>query len=105
MIPMHPVAGPDPQTLRWVVQRTSHEVLVGAAAAAPVSALVADGTLLAVRAVPEGFDTTFTPGRSWSADGSRVRRALHAAVEAQQVRCQAGSCGGCPATAFGSRSA
>jgi hypothetical protein len=105
MIPMHPVAGPDPQTLRWVVQRTSHEQLVGAAAAAPIAALVADGTLLAVRAVPEGFVTTLTAGRSWPVDGSRVRRALHAAVDAQQVQCQAGSCSGCPASTVDIRSA
>jgi Fe-S cluster biogenesis protein NfuA len=81
MIPLHPQPCADDQ-VRWV---TPPLVLpfTGEVAAVPdaLAALLADGTLAEVSVEPAAVLTRLGPGHTWTADGSRVRTALHAALD------------------------
>lgn len=81
MIPLHPQPCAVDQ-VRWI---TPPLVLpfTGDVAAAPdpLAALLADGTLAEVSVEPAAVLTRLGPGHTWSADGARVRTALHAALE------------------------
>ncbi|MFI7542823.1 NifU family protein [Actinoplanes sp. NPDC049599] len=82
MVPIHPQAYPgDAGRLRWVVPAGLLTV-AGPVRVAPaaLAALLTDGTLAEVVVEPAGVVTGLGPGRSWSADGPRVRAALHAAL-------------------------
>ncbi|MEV6923643.1 NifU family protein [Dactylosporangium sp. NPDC051485] len=83
MVPMHPQACPgDPDRLRWIIPAGTLSV-TGALAAvpAPLAVLLADGTLAEVVAEPAAVVTRLGRGRSWSAEGPRVRTALHGALD------------------------
>ncbi|MFE1290315.1 NifU family protein [Streptomyces sp. NPDC058751] len=83
MIPLHPQPVPGhPDRLRWIVP-TGVLTWTGAPASvpAPLAALLADGTLTHVVVEPAVVVTRLGEGRSWRADGSRVRTALHSALE------------------------
>jgi Fe-S cluster biogenesis protein NfuA len=82
MVPLHPQRCPDePDRLRWI---TPAGVLpfTGPVAAAPppIDILLRDGTLADVALEPTAVVTRLGAGRSWQADGPRVRTALHAAL-------------------------
>ncbi|GAA3341793.1 hypothetical protein GCM10020358_34480 [Amorphoplanes nipponensis] len=82
MIPLHPQAYPgDGNRLRWIVPAGLLGVtgpLRGAPAA--LAALLTDGTLAGATVEPAAVVTTLGAGRSWAADGPRIRDALHAAL-------------------------
>lgn len=77
IVPTHPVTTPDPQVLHWVVP-DGHLPFTGTVARAPalLQALLDDGTLAGLQAAPGAVLTLLGPGRSWSAEGARVRSAL-----------------------------
>ncbi len=77
IVPTHPVTTPDPQVLHWVVPN-GHLPFTGTVARAPalLQALLDDGTLAGLQAAPGAVLTLLGPGRSWSAEGARVRSAL-----------------------------
>ncbi|MDY6054934.1 NifU family protein [Micrococcus sp.] len=83
-VPTHPEAVPgDPATLRWAVPagllgRVGPVEMSGPAGAgpAPLEALREDGTVRAVVAEPAALRLTLGPGRTWRAEGARVRAAL-----------------------------
>ncbi|MEU8606980.1 NifU family protein [Actinoplanes sp. NPDC048791] len=83
MIPIHPqpCAG-RPDRLRWI---TPAGVLpftgVPATVPEPVAALLAEGVLADIQVETAAVVTTLSTGRSWAGDGSRVRSALHAALD------------------------
>lgn len=84
-VPVHAEAVPgDPATLRWRVPAGALP-LVGPVGACPepLEALRADGLLTAVEARTDALLLTLAPGRSWSAEGSRVRGALQEALALQ----------------------
>ncbi|MDO4239657.1 hypothetical protein, partial [Micrococcus sp.] len=77
-VPTHPEAVPgDPATVRWAVPAGLLGMVgpVGATPA-PLEALRADGTVRAVVAEPAALRLTLGPGRTWRAEGARVRAAL-----------------------------
>ncbi|GGW47020.1 hypothetical protein GCM10010503_24760 [Streptomyces lucensis JCM 4490] len=83
MVPLHPQPVPDhPDRLRWIVP-AGLLTWTGAPASvpAPLAALLADGTLAHVSVEPGVVVTRLGEGRSWRADGARVRTALHNALE------------------------
>src|SRR5690349_4724157 len=83
MVPMHPQPYPsDPDRLRWIIPPGTLRI-TGAVAAvpAPLAALLSDGTLAEIAVEPAAVVTRLSPGRCWSAEGPRVRTALHAALE------------------------
>jgi Fe-S cluster biogenesis protein NfuA len=82
VIPSHPVAGPDPRTLRWIVPAGTLP-LAGPARAvpAPLQELRGDGTVAAIDVADGHVDVTLGAGREWSREGGRVRTALLAALE------------------------
>ena len=82
MIPIHPQAcAGRPDRLRWITP-PGVPPFTGPAAAVPpeLAALLADGTLAAVRLEPAAVETTLGPRGDWARDGARVRTALHAAL-------------------------
>ncbi len=86
LVALHPETVPgDPQCLRWVVP-VGTLVLVGAvrAAPAPLQQLLDDGTLAEVAVEPAGVRTRLGEGRSWRAEGGRVREALQPALSAPE---------------------
>ncbi len=99
MIPMHPVAGPDAATVRWVVPHEPYAFLAAAAGRGALRELVADGTLAGVEALATCLQTRLGPERSWAAEADRVRAAVRAALEAQAPGCASGPCGSCPRSA------
>lgn len=82
MIPLHPVATPDPATLTWV---TSAAAPLGRGvvrrAPAPLQTLLEDGTLSRVEVGDDGVRTTLAAG-SWRTAGARVRTALSTSLDA-----------------------
>ncbi|MEU2896511.1 NifU family protein [Streptomyces sp. NPDC088106] len=83
MIPTHPQTVPGrPGRLRWIIPAGT---LTGTGAPAdvpaPLAALLADGTLTRITVEPAAVVTHLAPGRTWAAEGARVRSALHAALE------------------------
>jgi NFU1 iron-sulfur cluster scaffold homolog, mitochondrial len=83
MIPIHPQPSPGhPDQLRWI---TPAGVLPCAgrltAVPAPLAALLADGTLAELWVESAAVVTRLGPGRSWPSDGTRVRTAIHAALD------------------------
>ena len=82
-IPVHPEpVVDDPATVRWVVP-AGLLTIVGAPAALPPSlgALAHDGIVDSVVVESSAVRVTLTPGRTWRADGARVREALLADLE------------------------
>jgi Fe-S cluster biogenesis protein NfuA len=82
LIALHPQTCPGrSDDLRWV---TASQVtpFVGpvAAAPAPLAVLLDDGTLARVDLEPTAVLTRLAPGRTWGAEGPRVRTAVHAAL-------------------------
>ncbi|PHP53307.1 hypothetical protein BW737_003590, partial [Actinomyces ruminis] len=77
VVPTHPVATPDPAVMRWVVP-DGLLGFSGTVARAPrlLQALLDDGTLAGIEAVPGAVLTLLGEGRSWQADGAAVRSAL-----------------------------
>jgi NFU1 iron-sulfur cluster scaffold homolog, mitochondrial len=83
VIPVHPQPYPgDPDRLRWVVP-AGVPIVIGplAAVPAPLAALLTDGTLTEVVTEPAAVVTRLGAGRGWRTAGSRVRTALHAALD------------------------
>lgn len=83
MVPVHPQPYPgDANRLRWIIPAGLLAVTGRIAVApAPLAALLADGTLAEVVVEPSAVVTCLAPGRSWTADGPRVRTAIHAALD------------------------
>ena len=82
MIPLHPVAGADPRTVRWHVPAGTLPVQGPARSLpSPVAELVAEGTVSRLVVGAGHLDVTLAEGRSWQADGPRVRTALLAGLE------------------------
>jgi NFU1 iron-sulfur cluster scaffold homolog, mitochondrial len=83
MIPLHPQTVPDrPDQLRWIVPAATLTCTgVPAAVPGPLAALLDDGTLAQVTVEPAAVVTGLGAGRSWRAEGPRVRTALHTALE------------------------
>jgi NFU1 iron-sulfur cluster scaffold homolog, mitochondrial len=83
VIPIHPqpCAG-RPDTLRWVTPAGALP-FTGTPATVPtaLAALLDDGTLAGIRVEAAAVVTQLGAGRAWSRDGSRVRSALHAALD------------------------
>jgi Fe-S cluster biogenesis protein NfuA len=80
VVPVHPQACPgDPQALRWV---STGSPLRAGAVPGPLASLVAEGLLASVEVRDDGVLTRLAPGRSWAAEGPRVRTAVHAALAA-----------------------
>jgi Fe-S cluster biogenesis protein NfuA len=95
MIPIHPQPSPGrPEQLRWI---TPAGVLpftgVPAAVPEPVAALLAEGVLADIRVEVAAVVTTLSTGRNWARDGSRVRSALHAALDNPAGWTVGGACG------------
>ena len=84
-VPTHPLATPDPAVLRWVVP-DGLLPFAGTVAAAPTAlqALMDDGTLAAVEAVPGAVLTLLADDRDWADEGARVRTALVEALASPQ---------------------
>lgn len=83
MVPVHPQRCPgEPDRLRWCIP-AGVLAAMGAPAAVPgpLAALLADATLAEVLVEPAAVVTRLGPGRSWHADGPRVRTAVHAALD------------------------
>lgn len=83
MVPLHPQRCPgEPDRLRWIVPVGAVPV-TGAPAAVPaaLAALRADGTLAEIVVEPAAVLTRLGPGRDWTAEGPRVRTAIHAALD------------------------
>ncbi|MGC5048448.1 NifU family protein [Micrococcus porci] len=81
-VPTHPEAVPgDRATLRWAVP-AGLLGMVGPVGdcPAPLEALRADGTLRALVAEPAALRLTVGEGRTWRAEGARVRAALQEAL-------------------------
>ncbi|BDA64091.1 hypothetical protein MANAM107_09250 [Actinomyces capricornis] len=80
-MPMHPQSTPDPAVLKWVVPDRllpfSGQV---ATAPPPLQALLDDATLESVHVAAGAVLTLLGPGRSWRAEGARVRTALAGAL-------------------------
>lgn len=77
-VPTHPEAVPgDPATVRWIVPAGLLGMVgpVGRCPA-PLAALREDGDVRAIVAEPAALRLTLAPGRSWRADGARIRAAL-----------------------------
>lgn len=83
MVPLHPIAGPVPETVRWQMP-TGTLPVVGPAVAVPpaLGSLRADGTVAFVVVGCDHVEVTLEPGRTWSRDGAVVRTALLSALEA-----------------------
>lgn len=82
MIPLHPVATPDPLVVRWVIPTGTLEVRgLLAAVPGPLAALIDDGTVADLVAHPDALAIRLSPGRSWRDDGPEVRTALSEALE------------------------
>src|SRR5690348_4320743 len=81
--PLHPQPFKgDPNRLRWIIPAGLLTVTGPLAAVpAPLAALLADGTLAGLTAEPGAVVTCLGPNRRWSADGPRVRTAMHAALD------------------------
>lgn len=82
-VPLHPEAVPgDPATVRWAVP-AGLLGMVGPVGAAPepLDGLRAGGTVRVMVAEPAALRITLGAGRSWRADGARVREALEAALQ------------------------
>lgn len=81
MIPLHPVAGPDPQQLRWV---TSPDALpaVGAVRWAPgaLGALLQAGVIEEMVVCATDMLLTLSAGNSWRRSGEQIRDALAEAL-------------------------
>ncbi|WP_136314386.1 NifU family protein [Actinomyces procaprae] len=77
VVPTHPLATPDPAVLRWVIP-DGLLGFSGTVARAPrlLQALLDDGTLACIEAVPGAVLTLLGAGHSWQDDGARVRTAL-----------------------------
>lgn len=77
VVPTHPVATPDPQVLSWVVPMDALPFR-GSVARAPrtLQALLDDSTLAAIEVSPGAVVTMLGEGRTWAAEGARVRAAL-----------------------------
>lgn len=77
-VPTHPEAVPgDPATVRWTVP-AGLLGMVGPVGhcPGPLAALREDGDVRAIVAEPAALRLTLAPGRSWRADGARIRTAL-----------------------------
>ena len=83
VVPIHPLATPDPEVLRWVIPDGLLS-FSGQVAHAPslLEALLDDGTLASVQVEPGAVLTLLGAGRSWSVEGTRVRTALLDALNA-----------------------
>lgn len=83
MVPVHPQPCPGhPDRLRWVIPADALPALGPLAAVpAPLTALLADGTLTQIVAEPAAVLTCLAVGRDWRAEGPRVRTAIHAALD------------------------
>lgn len=83
MVPVHPqqVRG-RPDQLRWIIPAG---MLSGTGPLAhvptPMAALLADGTLAQITLDGEAVITHLGADRDWAREGTRVRTALHAALE------------------------
>ncbi len=100
MIPLHPVATTDPQTVRWVVPGLSADLLQTAASAI-ADDLAACGVVTA-QAVDGALDLQLAEPRSWRHEGAAVRTLLSGSLG----RCSVGTgcvtaatCTACPARA------
>lgn len=77
-VPTHPEVVPgDPATVRWIVPAGLLGMVgpVGRCPA-PLAALREEGDVRAIAAEPAALRLTLAPGRSWRADGARIRAAL-----------------------------
>ncbi len=82
LVPVHPEAvSGDPLALRWVAA-TGALGFVGEPTRMPstLTALVLEGALVAVSVTPTAVVTRLGGGRTWRAEGGRVRDALQAAL-------------------------
>jgi hypothetical protein len=100
MIPLHPVATPDPRIVRWVVPGMSAHLLRTAAEA--VAADLAGCGVEVAQAQDGALDLRLNDDRSWRHEGPAVRSLLAQSLH----RCSAGAgcvtaatCSGCPARA------
>lgn len=85
-VPMHPEAGADAQTVRWVVPAGILPV-VGEIAAAPgaLGALLADGTVASVVVETRAVVIRLAAGREWGACAAVARDALAEALAQPQA--------------------
>lgn len=74
---LHAETTEDPQLIKWL---TGTRLL--SAASPQLGALVAEGVLQRTETAPGEVRTWLAEGRSWAADGPRVRSALFAALNA-----------------------
>lgn len=85
IVPTHPAATPDPAVLSWTVP-DGLLAFVGPVGRgpAPLQELLDSGLLDRVEVLPGSVLTSLAPGRTWGADGSRVRSGLVAALAAPE---------------------
>ncbi|HLN76168.1 MAG TPA: NifU family protein [Nocardioidaceae bacterium] len=82
MIPIHPLPGPDPRTVRWKMPAGTLPVR-GTSCSVPSSLAdtYADGIVARTVIGEDYLDVTLGENRSWREDGARVRVAVLAALE------------------------
>ncbi|MEU0253412.1 NifU family protein [Streptomyces sp. NPDC006184] len=82
VIPMHPEATADPQTVRWVIPAGTLPV-VGKVAEAPdeLGAMLHSEDVASIEVEAQAVVIRLADGRSWSGTGARVRDALSAALQ------------------------
>ena len=86
VVAVHPERTQDPASVRWHVPGPGLPRTMQANGGGELSALVAGGVLVGVDAGLDAITTTLAPGRSWSADGARVRAAVQATVAELRAR-------------------
>ncbi|MBC2868044.1 NifU family protein [Streptomyces mexicanus] len=81
VVPMHPEAGADPQTVRWVIPAGTLPV-VGRMTEAPdeLGAMLHSGDIASIEVETRAVVIRLADGRSWSALGAQVRDALSTAL-------------------------
>ncbi|MGW5371757.1 NifU family protein [Streptomyces sp. NPDC004009] len=82
IIPMHPEATADPQTVRWVIPGGTLPA-VGEVAEAPdeLGRMLHSGDVASIKVETQAVVVRLADGRSWSGTGARVRDALSAALQ------------------------
>lgn len=82
MIPIHPLPGPDPRTVRWKMPAGTLPVR-GTSRSVPSSLADTYAAGIVARTVigEDYLDVTLGENRSWREDGARVRAALLSALE------------------------
>lgn len=82
MIPVHPVAGPDPRTVRWKMPAGTLPV-VGEPGSVPppLARLVREGVVTLLVVGEDHLEVTLGAGHEWREQGARVRAAILAALE------------------------